>query len=202
MSSHKKQPFEILSTLSLQTRDCVTMARTEQQVEEAGRSVESDTTVIVGGVEFNEYSQHLSAWSDYFDKALSSGMKEATSKRFEFAHRSPKEWETIKSMLTPFATYTVGFENVSFLVSWFDELCSPKGLSICDLFLSKTVTAFNSTHWPSGNFGLQRICQLMEIMVILSKHSEGLPLTKNATLKLVNGTEHGSLHQLHALLGP
>ncbi|CAB9501340.1 expressed unknown protein [Seminavis robusta] len=92
---------------------------------------EPDVTIVVGGVEFKEYGQTLRCWSDFFDTALSSGMKEAVTKRFEFPDRDPKEWEWIVSLMSPIAPVTVDKENLPIALSWFDQLSSPIGMKEC-----------------------------------------------------------------------
>ena len=53
-------------------------------------------TVVVGGVEFQHYSQLLCLSSEYFDAALHSGMKEMTTKRIELVDKDPEEWNVEK----------------------------------------------------------------------------------------------------------
>ena len=186
-----------------------------------GGSIEPDTVVVVGGVEFKEYSQHLSMWSDYFNRGLKSGMQEAATKRFEFPHRDPKEWEMITTFVTPFARNTVTFRNVFILVSWFDELCSAKGMSICDEFLSSTMTSYHGKPYRGNPYEVEafmmgqaftmgmcnepmeinKISTVMEIVAVVSIHGAHFPLTKKAILEFVK-SRGGKSESLQTLLGP
>ncbi|CAB9507287.1 expressed unknown protein [Seminavis robusta] len=103
--------------------------------------LEPDVTIVVSGQEFLEYSQMLCSWSDYFEKALTSGMKESKSKRFEFPDRDPKEWEMIVALVKPLASMKLDKSNVFTALSWFSELCSPQGLQECDCVLSSLLEA-------------------------------------------------------------
>ena len=95
-------------------------------------SEDPDVRIVVGGVEYQEYSQALRCWSEYFDRALSSGMRESSSKRFEFPHRDPKEWELIVDMMKPMSKKRVSKANLSVVASWFGELGCVSGLKVCD----------------------------------------------------------------------
>ena len=53
---------------------------------------EEIVVVVVGAKEFHEESAMLCSKFSYFKAALSSGMKESHTKRFEFPHRNPDEW--------------------------------------------------------------------------------------------------------------
>lgn len=97
----------------------------------------TDVVIVVGGVEFHEHSWFLCSWSEYFETALHSGMKETTSKRFEFPERDPKEWELVVELAAPYSEATLTKENVHQLLSWFDQLCCASGLKACDNFLAK-----------------------------------------------------------------
>lgn len=97
-----------------------------------------DVLVIVGGKEFRADSRILKAFSEYFDAAFRSGMKEAQEKRFEFPDLDPKSWETLMKLLDPFDS-RVSFspkvcENLLPLV---DFLNMKKALKKCDEVLSK-----------------------------------------------------------------
>ena len=98
-------------------------------------SIEPDLTIIVGGVEFQQYSQTLCSWSEYFDKALKSGMKESHSKRFEFPDRDPKEWEWIMELSSNLTTEELSKDNIYTALDWYDLLCSRRGLDKCDFTL-------------------------------------------------------------------
>ena len=103
-------------------------------------SLEPDVVVVVGGKEFREYSQSLCSWSDYFDAALRSGMKETKTMKFEFPDRDPEEWELIIALMAPMATEKVTDTNVLTALSWLDELSSKPGLLECDkVFSSKVI---------------------------------------------------------------
>lgn len=95
---------------------------------------EPDVIVVVGGVEYHEYSKHLCSWSEYFNAALSI-WKEATSKRFEFPHMRPEEWELISSIFNPFSPFkpkTLNFLNYQRVLPLCDELLIQEGLDTCD----------------------------------------------------------------------
>jgi BTB/POZ domain len=94
-----------------------------------------DVTLVVGGVEFKEYSQQLCRWSQYFEVALHGGMKEAETKRFEFPDRDPKEWEWIAAVMAPLSKEKVTVEKLTVALSWFCELCCNDGLEECDNIL-------------------------------------------------------------------
>lgn len=94
--------------------------------------IDPDVTLIIGGQEFKEYSHSLCSWSGYFDRALSSGMKEEITYQFEFPDRSPKEWEWIVSLMAPMATAKVTKQTLGTAIDWFDFLCSDIGLAECD----------------------------------------------------------------------
>ena len=97
------------------------------------RSAEDpDVTIVVGGETFHEYSSALRCWSEYFDKALRSGMQESKSKHFEFPDRNPREWEWIVSIMAPLSKEKISTEKLDIALSWYDELCSPLGLEECD----------------------------------------------------------------------
>jgi BTB/POZ domain len=102
-------------------------------------SQKPDVTIVVGGQEFQEYSQALRCWSDYFDKALGSGMKESKTMRFEFPDRDPKEWQLITAIIRPLAAQRISKDNVFVVVSWFAELCFPLGLQECDSVLESLI---------------------------------------------------------------
>ena len=69
------------------------MASKRQKLQHAGPMEDEEVVVlIIGNTEFRESSHFLCYWSEYFAAAFRSGMKEATTKRFEFPHRKPKEW--------------------------------------------------------------------------------------------------------------
>lgn len=50
-----------------------------------------DTIVVVAGKEYRECSSRLRDWSEYFDAAFRSGMKQAQTKRFEFPNMRPEK---------------------------------------------------------------------------------------------------------------
>ena len=94
--------------------------------------MEPDVVVIVGGKEFKEYSNYLCSISEYFDAAFRSGMKESQEMKFEFPDKNPDEWEFIMSLSTPLASTEIDEDNLDVALTWFDELCSTKGLATCD----------------------------------------------------------------------
>jgi len=98
-------------------------------------SEEPDVTITVGGKVFREYRQDLRRWSDYFDAAFRSEMIETKTKSFEFPDRKPEEWSLIMSLVAPCPTDRITMDNVHVALSWFDELCSPRGLYACDIVL-------------------------------------------------------------------
>lgn len=98
-------------------------------------SVDPDVTIIIGDKEFKEYSHTLRSWSGYFDTALSSGMKEETSLKFEFPDRSPTEWQWIVALMAPMAQEKVTMENLNIALDWFDFLCCEIALRVCDQIL-------------------------------------------------------------------
>ncbi|CAB9507288.1 expressed unknown protein [Seminavis robusta] len=108
--------------------------------------LEPDVTILVGHEEYQEYSQALCSWSDYFEKALTSGMRESESKRFEFPDRDPKEWEMIVAMMKPMTKVKVTDESVFKALSWFAELCSPQGLQESDSILLSLLEPSSVSH--------------------------------------------------------
>ena len=107
--------------------------------------VDPDVTVVIGGKEFQECSRHLRSWSDYFDAAFRSGMKEAETRKFEFPHREPDEWVIIRSMWLPFSNQHVNDKNVDMALSWFHELGCPLGLMECEKVLRRQIIAYAFT---------------------------------------------------------
>ena len=95
-------------------------------------SIEPDVAIVVGGVEYYEHSSFLCSWSEYFDTALRSGMKETKSKRFEFPDRDPKEWEFVVELMAPLTKVSMDKDNIRTALSWFDELCCDLGMGVCD----------------------------------------------------------------------
>lgn len=102
-------------------------------------SEDPNITIVVGGKEFQEYSHSLRCWSDYFDRALSSGMKESDTHRFEFQDKDPQEWEWIVSLMAPLSSEKVTVEKLSVALDWFDLLCCKAGLEICDKIMCADV---------------------------------------------------------------
>lgn len=98
-----------------------------------------DVTVVVGGVEFEEYSHSLRLWSGYFDAAFRSGMKESETKRFEFPDKNPREWEFIRQLFLPFPKKKIDKANYFILYAWFSELCSSSGLLECDEVMDEVI---------------------------------------------------------------
>jgi len=98
------------------------------------KSIKPDVKITVGGVEFWEYSQSLCRWSDYFDTALNNGMKESTSKEFNFPDKDPKEWEWLVEFSSSLTGAELTMDNIDAALSWFDLLCSRRGLDRCDCF--------------------------------------------------------------------
>jgi len=104
----------------------------QQEVTYLKCGVEPDLTIVVGGKVFKEYSITVRCWSDYFDAALKSGMKESHNMTFEFPDDDPAEWGWIVALTAPLPSLTVTKENVHTALAWFDRLRSPRGLNICD----------------------------------------------------------------------
>jgi BTB/POZ domain len=119
-----------------------------------------DVTIVVGGHEFQEYSQIIRYWSDYFDKALGSGMKESTTMRLEFPDREPKEWELIKAISMPLSTTKIDQDNVWIALSWFEELCCPLGLQHCDIVLASKIE--DVVVWIAGGEVHNDVLDLLE----------------------------------------
>jgi BTB/POZ domain len=94
----------------------------------------ADVVVVVGGEEFRESSHLLRHCSDYFDAAFRSGMKEATTMRFEFPDKDPEDWKLVMAILDPLPTVTLFDDDVTLykVLPWFDELLIPKGMAVCD----------------------------------------------------------------------
>ncbi|CAB9510384.1 ubiquitin carboxyl-terminal hydrolase [Seminavis robusta] len=123
------------------------MSGSSQDVPSSGKfkpscirsSMEPDVKIVVGGRVYQEYSQSLSCWSGFFDRALCSGMKESTTKSFEFPDRKPEEWEWLVELMAPMSGKQVTEENVYTALSWFDELCCVKGIEECDKVLEMKV---------------------------------------------------------------
>jgi hypothetical protein len=116
-------------------RDETEMNQSLQKPVQRKKKALPDVTLVVGGVEFKEYSQQLCRWSEYFDAALESGMKETETKRFEFPDRDPKEWEWIAAVMAPLPKEKVTVEKLTVALSWFDELCCYEGLEECEHIL-------------------------------------------------------------------
>lgn len=104
-------------------------------------SADPDVTLVIGGKTFQEYSHSLRTWSGYFDRALSSGMREEDTLEFDFPDRDPKEWEWIISLMAPMAEERVTMEKLSVALDWFDFLCSNLGLKACDKVLSQHLSS-------------------------------------------------------------
>ncbi|CAB9523022.1 expressed unknown protein [Seminavis robusta] len=106
-------------------------------------SLDPDVVIVVGGQEFQEYSQSLRCWSEYFDKALRSRIGRISKLEgeetlyFEFPYRDPKEWQMIVDMMAPMSTKRVNRRNVMRALSWFGELSCPMGLHACDIVISR-----------------------------------------------------------------
>eukprot|EP00797_Seminavis_robusta_P016833 Sro2509_g329760.1 n/a (332) ;mRNA; r:2980-3975 len=133
----------------------------------------SDVVLVVGGVEFHESSHFLRASSDYFEAAFRSGMKEAQTKRFEFPDKDPEGWRLIKSLIQPFSTATITAESAEKLLPWFDELCMPKGLMLCDETLGSLATQnFNQTN----TVGDKEVQGALEGLTVSARYR--LPMTK------------------------
>jgi hypothetical protein len=63
-------------------------------------SVKPDVTVVVGGIEFFHYAAVLCLKCPFFDRMLSSHMKESIEKRIEFPEKDPDEWLEVYPLLT------------------------------------------------------------------------------------------------------
>ena len=112
-------------------------------------SMEPDVTIVVGGIEFREFSQSLCCWSSYFDAAFNSGMKETKTKTFEFPDRDPEEWQWLVSLMAPLATEKIDRSNVFTALSWFDLLHVPRGLASCDELLANTFPRDKHKHYAA-----------------------------------------------------
>ena len=95
-----------------------------QKLHHAGPMGEEEEDVLlkIGDTEFRESSHYLCYWSEYFAAAFRSGMKEATTKRFEFPHRKPEEWRRIKNVLDPFHEDRLTWTNVDAFLPFATEL--------------------------------------------------------------------------------
>ncbi|CAB9517515.1 expressed unknown protein [Seminavis robusta] len=98
---------------------------------------EPDITIVVGGVEFQEYSPSLRSWSNYFDRVL----EETHTTCFHFPDRDPNDWEWIVSFMVPTSHHPkrIPKEKLHMALSWFVELCSPMGLEKCDQALCQSL---------------------------------------------------------------
>jgi BTB/POZ domain len=103
-------------------------------------SEDPDVSIIVGGIEFKEYRHTLRCWSEYFDGAFRSGMKESQNMTFEFPDEDPGEWELIMALTAPLPSLNVTKENLDTALLWFDRLGSKRGLELCDRFILQTVS--------------------------------------------------------------
>ena len=149
-------------------------------------------TVVVGGKEFQEYSHSLCAWSEYFDRALRSGMKEAQSKRFEFPDRDPNEWEMILGMVAPFGLDKITIDNVFTAIVWFDQLCCAGGMHACDKCLSswletvqletKRIKETNYRPTPT-DFAAVDVDTVIDVKKTSDKY--GFPLSKERCLEFL-----------------
>jgi hypothetical protein len=122
-------------------------------------SEEPDVVIVVGGKEFGEYRQCLRLWSGFFDALFRSGMKESETNRIEFAHKDPKEWELISSIVAPFASNKVTMEDVQIVVPWFHELLCPQGMEQCNEAFSSLVDDFKKR--PMNNNTVGEILELI-----------------------------------------
>lgn len=104
-----------------------------------GFGADPDVVVVVGGQEFHEHSQILRSWSEFFDAAYRSGMKESQTGRFDFTDRNPEEWKLLTSLLSPFSKEKVTKDNYEKVLSWCGELLIPKGLEECDRVIANDV---------------------------------------------------------------
>jgi len=107
-------------------------------------SIEPDVTIIMGGVEFLEYSHILCLWSDYFNAAFRSGMKESTTKRFEFPDKNPSDWEALMEAMNPkgpgLESYLTKHNIFDVFLPWLDELiCCKEYWEICDRFVTNVI---------------------------------------------------------------
>ena len=161
-------------------------AVTEKKDHDAGHTtkktcirsaVEPDVVVVVGGVEFQEYSPILCLWSGYFEAAFRSGMKDARSKRFEFPDRDPKEWEMVRAFVAPYQKECpITKNNVFTLLPWFDELCCTHGSKACDQFLARWISWRERKKTEIEFYDL-----VIDAMKACGKYS--LPLTKSSGLE-------------------
>ena len=86
------------------------------------KAMEPDVVIVVGCVEFREYSPSLCCRSGFFDAALGNGMKESTTKEFHFPAKCPEEWQLVVSLASRFSKDKLAADNVQTVLPWFDEL--------------------------------------------------------------------------------
>jgi hypothetical protein len=99
------------------------------------RSDEPDLTVVVGDEEFRHYSILLRYACDYFDKMLTTNMKERNEMKIYFPGKDPDEWKLVYPFLEPQSVTskrTLNWENVPILLPWFHELGLDALVQECD----------------------------------------------------------------------
>ena len=97
-----------------------------------------DLTVVVGGEEFHHYSILLRYACDYFDKMLTTNMKERNELKIYFPDKDPNEWKLVYRFLEPrtaTSKCSITWENVPILLPWFHELGLDALVQVCDACL-------------------------------------------------------------------
>lgn len=110
------------------------------------KGVEHDLTVIVGGQEFHHYSSILRCASDYFDRMLSTPMKEGTTMVVNFPTKEPSEWREVYKFMDPRSSRRAKItnRNVGRLLPWFHELDLPDLMEECDEVLSRMIANYET----------------------------------------------------------
>eukprot|EP00797_Seminavis_robusta_P004975 Sro1326_g263020.1 n/a (304) ;mRNA; f:14564-15475 len=112
----------------------------EEDTPRRFKSIDPDVTVVVGGTtEFFHYKSILCT-CDFFDKMLSSSMKESETSKIEFPDGDPEAWLEVYKFLDPFnyialeqpVSSLLTDENVEVLIPWFDYLGMEQHLHLCD----------------------------------------------------------------------
>ena len=107
------------------------------------RFMEPDVDIVVGVgstcTTYKEYSVILGCLSEYFDAALSSGMKEADTRTFSFPNRDPTEWELLMSVFGLNPTVELQEDNIRTLLSWCSELCMVKAMKKCEQYYLENI---------------------------------------------------------------
>jgi hypothetical protein len=142
------------------------------------RSREPDVVVVVGGKEFKESSLVLRQWSDYFDAALRSSLKEAQSMRFEFPDQDPEEWKLLMLVLAPFTKVKVTCDNLDIILRWSDQLCIPDCLEECDVCFCDMIVKFPFIGEPRFKTVIEQLSKSLQY---------GLGCAKSKCLEIVHG---------------